>query len=103
MLYDFRLFVQKLNEDICSLSTLCSTNSNESEAISKDGLLDAIEKIQCENGRITAAEITSLIRSMQNEVKIQIIVPRTTFSSVLNNCVICISRCQKSQNAQMPC
>lgn len=66
----FLLSVQKLNEDICSLSTLCA-KTNQSETIPKDELLVAPQRTQSESGQITEAKVNSIIRSIQKEVNFE--------------------------------
>lgn len=57
-----------MNEDICNLSTLCATKTNQPESVSKDELLDALQNTPGENGQISEFEIASLMRSMRKEV-----------------------------------
>lgn len=59
---------QKLNEDICNLSTLCTTAKNQSQSTSTDKFANLMKSTEGENEQLTEAEITSVIHSMRKEV-----------------------------------
>lgn len=59
---------QKLNEDICNLSTLCTTAKNQSQSTSTDKFANLMKSTEGENEQLTEAEITCVIHSMRKEV-----------------------------------
>lgn len=66
-LFEF-LYLQRLNMDICNLSTLCSEKQAK-KIVDKDEILNALRLWQ-KTGNLPEAEIVSEVISVLNEVKI---------------------------------
>lgn len=72
ILKKFLFFQQKLNEDICNLSTLCSTAKKQSQSTSKDKLSNNMNTNEGENEQSNEAEdVTSVNHSMRKEVHLK--------------------------------
>lgn len=60
--------IDRLNEDICNLSTLCSDkNANDNKSVDKDDILKALKEWQ-ESGNLPEEKIVSHVVSACNEV-----------------------------------
>ena len=60
--------IDRLNEDICNLSTLCSDkNANDNKSVDKDEILKALKEWQ-ESGNLPEEKIVSHVVSACNEV-----------------------------------
>lgn len=58
---------QRLNEDICNLSTLCSEKTSNGKKIEKDEILRAL-KVWQDSGSLPDNEIVSHVMAACNEV-----------------------------------